>query len=111
MKKKKNKNLRKTFFGGAGLFFLGILGIFFHFNNRLSLNLSKLFPQETAFLAEVDLNNETFQELSNLFEKQDFLEIVDETLLQKFSMSFSEDFLPWVGKKWAWGYWKTEIWF
>lgn len=99
MKKQKNKNFRKSFFSGILLFILGILGIFWHLNNQQNLDVSKLFPQETLFLTEIDLNKKSLEQFSNLFEKDDFLKLVDETLSQKFSLSFSEDLIPWIGKK------------
>lgn len=99
MKKQKNKNFRKSFFSGILLFSLGIFGVFVYFNNHLNLEVSKLFPAKTLFLTEVDLNKKFLEKLSNLFENNNFLELADETLFQKFSISFSDDLMPWIGKK------------
>lgn len=98
MKKQKKKNSRLSFFGGITLFIIGLAGVTFHFYGVFTEDLEELFPEKTLFLMEAHLEEDSFQQFSSIFGKGELFQLLDETLMQKFSFSFSEDIKPWIGK-------------
>ncbi|MCK5461284.1 DUF3352 domain-containing protein [Candidatus Gracilibacteria bacterium] len=97
MRKQKKKNLRIPFFGGVILFITGVVGAAFHFYGVFTEDLKELFPEKTLFLMEAHLDEDSFQQFSDIFGEGELFKLLDEVLIQKFSFSFSNDVKPWVG--------------
>lgn len=97
-KKKKPKiHLGLLFFIGLFVFILGILGYVFRLFSWVPVELNEVLPTETNIVIKLQLDEiEDNQEILNT---KEFIARLNYYLGKRFSINFSEDISPWIGKQ------------